>query len=472
MNMLIPVILSGGSGSRLWPVSREMYPKPFMKLADGESLLQKAFIRAAGLNGISQILTVTNREFFFQSEDEYRRVNSLGVPTQFILEPVGRNTAAAIAAATVQVQKEFGGDAILLILTADHLIEKLPSFIQSVDNAIDLAKKGKIVTFGVQPEAPETGYGYLEFEGNDVLRFVEKPTRDVAETYLASGRYLWNSGMFCFTADTMIQELTKLAPGVLKAASECLSGAQVSQSSDQRVSQIELPAAFAEVPEDSIDYAVMEKSQKVSVVKCDIGWSDIGNWSAVSELVEADDNGNTLLGDSVLHDVTNCHIQADGRLVGAVGVDNLVVVDTPDALLVASKERSQDVKRVVAKLKGANHDVSQFHTTVHRPWGTYTVLEESESYKMKRIVVKPGASLSLQMHHHRSEHWIVVSGMAKVINGEDEMMVGPNESTYIQAGNKHRLSNPGLKEVVLIEVQTGEYLGEDDIVRFDDEYGR
>lgn len=470
--MLIPVILSGGAGSRLWPVSREMHPKPFMRLQDGQSLLQKAFIRAVNLPDVAQIVTVTNRDFFYLSADDYSEVNSTNIPTEFILEPVGRNTAAAIAAATIQLQKEFGDEAILLILTADHLIEDQVAFAAAVDEAQHLAKSGKIVTFGIKPQRPETGYGYIQADGQDVLRFVEKPTKGVAEEYLTSGDYLWNAGMFCFKAGVMLEELSSLAPEIFGAVNRCLNNAEIFRSKDERVGKVELPKEFDGVPEDSIDYAIMEKSQRMSVVGCDIGWSDIGSWDAVSELETADSNGNTLQGETSLYDVSNCHIQSSGRLVGAVGIDNLIVVDTPDALLIADRRRSQDVKKIVSQLKAAGHESFQIHRTVHRPWGTYTVLEEGDNYKMKRIVVKPGASLSLQMHHHRSEHWVVVSGMATVVNGDQEVMVGPNESTYIPAGHKHRLINPGVIEVVLIEVQTGEYLGEDDIVRFEDTYGR
>ncbi|MBU3071654.1 mannose-1-phosphate guanylyltransferase/mannose-6-phosphate isomerase [Aestuariicella sp. G3-2] len=470
--MLVPVILSGGAGSRLWPVSREKHPKPFMVLKDGESLLQKAFSRAVRLNGVKQVITVTNREFFFKSEDEYREVNATSIPTQFILEPVGRNTAAAIAAATLQVQKEHGDNTILLILTADHLINNQSAFADAVESAVKLAESDRIVTFGIQPERPETGYGYIEANGSEVLRFVEKPTLEVAQEYLAAGNYLWNAGMFCFKAGVMAAELDSLSTDIFTSVGLSLNEAQHSVSDSGLVSQIELPKSFESVPADSIDYAIMEKSRRMSVVSCDIGWSDIGSWDAVSGLNDSDQQGNTIIGDSILHDVKNCHIQSSGRLVGAVGLDNLVVVDTPDALLIADRNRSQEVKQIVSQLKIANHEAAQFHKTVHRPWGTYTVLEEGDNYKMKRIVVKPGASLSLQMHHHRSEHWIVVSGMAKVVNGEEEFMVSANESTYIPAGHKHRLANPGVTEVVLIEVQTGEYLGEDDIVRFQDNYGR
>ena len=468
---LIPTILCGGAGSRLWPVSRETHPKPFMRLADGQSLLQKAFLRGAVIPGATEVLTVTNRELFFKTQDEYRDVNSAQLPTSFILEPFGRNTAAAIAAAALHVSKTHGDDAIMLVLAADHLIADQPAFEAAVAKAAELAQGGSLVTFGIRPDAPETGYGYIQAEGNRVLRFVEKPNLEIAKTYVASGDYLWNSGMFCFSAGSMLRELGRFSAEVLDSTTVCLAQSNVAGAAG--FTQIELHAdTFAKVPDISIDYAVMEKSKAVAVVPCNIGWSDIGSWSAVSELSDADANGNRVEGDALMHDSTNCYIQSNGRMVATVGVDNLMIIDTPDALLVANRSRSQDVKHIYAALKAKGHESYKLHRTVHRPWGTYTVLEEGEGFKMKRIEVKPGGQLSLQMHHHRSEHWIVVHGMAKVMNGEQELLLSSNESTYIQAGHKHRLENPGLIDLVMIEVQTGDYLGEDDIVRFQDVYGR
>lgn len=467
----VPIILCGGAGSRLWPVSRELHPKPFIRLSDGQSLLQKAFLRAATLPGVTEILTVTNRELFFKTEDEFRAVNSQHCPTSYILEPLGRNTAAAVAAASLRVAETHGEDTVMLILAADHLISDQQAFQAAVQQAAALAREGRIVTFGIQPEAPETGYGYIEADGNTVLRFVEKPTLDKAREYLASQRFLWNSGMFCFTAGTMLSELRQHAPEILAATGASLAASRVATGKDW--TQVELDAErFAAVPEDSIDYAVMEKCTRAAVVPCSIGWSDIGSWAALSELSKADDKGNRVEGEALLHDVSDCYLVSQERLIGAVGVQGLIVIDTPDALLIADRERAQDVKHVYAKLKAQGHEAHRLHRTVHRPWGTYTVLEEGPRFKIKRIEVKPGASLSLQMHHHRSEHWIVVSGMAKVVNGDKEFFVAINESTYIPAGHKHRLENPGVVDLVMIEVQSGEYLGEDDIVRFEDIYGR
>nr|WP_233176889.1 mannose-1-phosphate guanylyltransferase/mannose-6-phosphate isomerase [Ralstonia sp. ASV6] len=468
---MIPIILCGGAGSRLWPVSRESHPKPFMRLADGQSLLQKAFLRAAALPGVNEILTVTNRDLFFKVADEYREINRDNRATSFILEPFGRNTAAAIASAALRVAEVHGPKAMMLILAADHLIANQDAFSEAVNKALSLAGEGKIVTFGIRPETPETGYGYIEANGDKVLRFVEKPSLDKAREYLESNRFLWNSGIFCFTAESILRELQQHCPQILETTRACLKQSRVAEGNGWV--QIELETrTFGAVPEDSIDYAVMEKCSEAAVVPCSIGWSDIGSWAAVGDLVNPDGNGNRVEGEALLHDVSNCYLSSSDRLIGAVGVENLIVIDTPDALLVANRDRAQDVKHVYAELKARGHEAHKLHRTVHRPWGTYTILEEGPRFKIKRIEVKPGASLSLQMHHHRSEHWIVVSGMAKVVNGERELFVSTNESTYIPAGHKHRLENPGVVDLVMIEVQSGEYLGEDDIVRFEDKYGR
>jgi len=471
---LIPTILCGGAGSRLWPVSRELHPKPFIRLADGQSLLQKAWLRGVALPDVAETLTVTNRELFFKTEDEYREVAGTqykDLANSFILEPFGRNTAPAIAAAALQVAASHGEDTLLLVLAADHLITDQPAFAQAVAQAMRLAAQGKLVTFGIQPEAPETGYGYIEADGNTVLRFVEKPSPEKAQEYVESGNYLWNSGMFCFSAVTMLREMQLHCPNILAATRACLEQSRRAQG--KSYTQIELdPETFGRVPDDSIDYAVMEKSKNVAVVPCSIGWSDIGSWSALGDLTAPDAQGNRIEGEVILHDVSNCYIQSNQRIVGAIGINNLIIIDTPDAVLVADRNRVQDVKLLYTRLKAQGHETHRLHTTVHRPWGTYTVLEEGPHFKIKRIVVKPAASLSLQMHHHRSEHWIVVSGMANVVNGDQEIFVNTNESTYIPAGHKHRLENPGVVDLVMIEVQSGEYLGEDDIVRFDDIYGR
>ncbi|GAB1232699.1 mannose-1-phosphate guanylyltransferase/mannose-6-phosphate isomerase [Ferrigenium sp. UT4] len=488
---LIPTILCGGAGSRLWPVSRELHPKPFIRLDDGQSLLQKAWLRGAVLADVAETLTVTNRELFFKIEDEYREIahipDNKSLTNRFILEPFGRNTAPAIAAAALQVAAIHGEDACLLVLAADHLIVDQAAFARAVASALQLAAQGKLVTFGIKPDLPETGYGYIEADldspltqagdgsgeraGFPVLRFVEKPDLEKAREYLASGRFLWNSGMFCFQAGTLLREMEKHCPAILETTRACI--AQSRSAEGKGFSQTELDAnAFKQIPDDSIDYAVMEKSANVAVVPCDIGWSDIGSWVALGDLTPANEQGNRIQGEVVLHQVSNCTIHSGDRLVGAVGIDGLIIIDTPDALLVADRSRAQDVKHLYAALKKQDHPAHRLHRTVHRPWGTYTVLEEGQHFKIKRIEVKPGASLSLQMHHHRSEHWVVVSGMARVVNGQQELFVHTNESTYIPAGHKHRLENPGMLPLVMIEVQSGEYLGEDDIVRFDDVYGR
>jgi mannose-1-phosphate guanylyltransferase len=469
--LLIPTILCGGAGSRLWPVSRALHPKPFIRLADGQSLLQKAFLRGAQLPGVTEVLTVTNRELFFKTEDEYCEVKSAGVATSFILEPFGRNTAPAIAAAALHVAQTHGKDTILLALAADHLIADEPAFQQAVFKAAELAATGKLVTFGIQPDSPETGFGYIEADGNTVLRFVEKPSLARAKEYLASGRFLWNSGMFCFSAGAMLDEMEQHCPQILAATRACLEQSRAAEG--RFFSQLQLDAdTFAAVPDDSIDYAVMERSDQVAVVPCNIGWNDIGSWTTLGDLVEPDAGGNRIQGQALLHNTHNCTVQSNDRLVGMVGVEGLIIIDTPDALLVADKSCAQDVKHLYAALKAKGHEAHKVHRTVHRPWGTYAVLGEGNGFKIKRIEVKPGARLSLQMHHHRSEHWIVVSGMARVVNGERELFVNTNESTYIPAGYNHRLENPGLLNLVMIEVQSGGYLGEDDIVRFEDNYGR
>lgn len=467
----VPVILSGGAGTRLWPVSRELHPKPFIRLSDAQSLLQKTFLRATALPDVAEVLTVTNRDLFFKTEDEYREVNAQGVATSYILEPFGRNTAAAIAAAALDVAERHGDDAILLILAADHVIRDQDAFGQAIASARALAANGALVTLGIHPDGPETGYGYIEADGSAVRRFVEKPSHKKAVEYCASGHYFWNAGIFCFTAGTALKELEAHAPDVLHAVRECMSRSK--QLRGEHLIQRTLDAAaFEQVPNISIDYALMEKSSSVAVVPCEIGWSDVGSWSAISDLSSADGCGNRVEGEALLHDSSNCYVRSEDRLVSLVGATDLIVVDTADALLIVDKTRAQDVKEIVRKLNSQGHAASRIHRKVHRPWGTYTVLEGGSRFKIKRIEVKPGASLSLQMHYHRSEHWIIVSGMAKVINGERELLVNTNESTYIPAGNRHRLENPGKLPLVMIEVQCGDYLEEDDIVRFEDSYGR
>ena len=468
---IIPTIMSGGAGARLWPISRETHPKPFIKLADGISLLQHAFLRAAAVPDVDHVLTITNRELFFKTEDEYRELGRADIDCTYLLEPTGRDTAAATAIATLYVQHVFGDDAIILLFPADHMIRDLAAFREAAVKAIDLARNGRLVTFGIRPEYAETGYGYIEAEGTDVVRFVEKPDLARAKDYMASGRFYWNSGMFCFSARTMVRLMEEHCPAILEECRKSILGAERSTVTSGTKIELDL-ALFAQVPKNSIDYAVLEQAENVAVVGCDIGWSDIGSWNALGDLIEPDASGNRSNGETVLVGTENCFVHSTDRLVGTVGVKDLVIVESADAVLVAHKDHVQDVKRLYSQLKENGHAAHSLHRTMHRPWGTYTVLEEGERFKIKRIEVKPGASLSLQMHHHRSEHWVVVSGTAKVVNGDRELILTTNESTYIPCGNKHRLENPGIMRLVMIEVQSGDYLGEDDIVRFDDVYGR
>jgi len=476
--MLIPVILSGGIGARLWPVSRESFPKPFIKLADGESLLQKTYRRAASIAEGGEVFTLTHRDYYFMSRDEW----GLACPKptvqgRFMLEPLGRNTAAAVAMAALYANDRHGPETTLLILAADHLIQDEATFQRSVDQATSLAAQRYLVTFGIPPTAPETGYGYIEkgealAEGHRVARFVEKPVLEKAVEYLESGQFLWNSGMFCFQAGVMLEELQRYAPDIDAAARNCWVQMQ-GKAMDASLAMLEIPReSFTAIPSRSIDYAVMEHSDRVAVVAAEFDWSDVGSWTAVGDLIAPDAQNNRAEGEAIFVETFNTYIKSDGRLVAALGLDNLMIIDTPDALLVAHNDMAQNVKDVVTTLKAQNHPTCSVRRTGVRPWGTYTVLEEENRYKIKRIEVWPGRSLSLQMHHHRSEHWVVVSGMARVINGNNEIFVGPNESTYIPAGCTHRLSNPGLVNLVLIEVQSGEYLEEDDIVRIEDDYGR
>lgn len=474
---LITTILCGGAGSRLWPLSREQHPKPLIRLNGKQSLLQQAYLRGAALLDVDEILTVTNEGLFFRIEDEYQEISSQiksPIKNHFILEPVGRNTAPALAYAALQVSETHSDDTVILVLTADHLILNQPAFETAVSKAYELALTGKIVTFGIQPTAPETGYGYIEANGADVIRFVEKPVREKAQEYLLSGKYLWNSGMFCFQAGTLLKEMATHCPVILDSARCCYENSKIAGTQDQQKVITLNSTLHQQLPDESIDYAIMEKTDKAAVVACDIGWSDIGCWRVLGNQQAPDNNSNRIEGGAIIVDSYNCTIQNrdNDRILGMVGVKDLVVVDTPDALLIADKERSQDVKQIYTQLKNQGHETHKVHRTVHRPWGTYTVLEEGPNFKIKRIEVKPGASLSLQMHHHRCEHWVVISGRAKVINGDVELILNINESTFIPATHKHRLENTGPETLVLIEVQTGHYLREDDIVRFDDVYGR
>lgn len=476
--MIIPVVLAGGAGTRLWPVSREGHPKPFMKLEDGESLLFKTYKRAAEIAEGAEIITVTNRDYYFISKDEFIAADiDSNISGTFLLEPMGRNTAPAIALAAQKIADTYGPDAQMLVLSADHLIQDTNNFIAATKIAASLANENYLVTFGIQPSGPETGFGYIEAgdalsDGRKVARFVEKPSLEKAKEYVEDGNFFWNSGMFCFKAGFVLEQLKEHAPDVAGAVAQCWEAVKEAQDIESS-SMLEIPeAAFGCVEDISVDYALMERSGRVAVVPSDFGWSDIGNWNAVRDLVKPDLSNNRAVGEAVFVDSRNTFVQSEDRLVATVGVEDLVIIDTPDALLVSHPDKAQDVKKVVAQLKNRQHEAYKLHRTVVRPWGSYTILEEGPRFKIKRIEVKPGASLSLQMHHHRSEHWIVVSGMAKVVNGEQNLLLNTNQSTYIPAGHVHRLENPGVLDLVMIEVQSGDYLGEDDIVRLEDNYGR
>ncbi|MCW2099399.1 UNVERIFIED_ORG: mannose-1-phosphate guanylyltransferase (GDP) /mannose-6-phosphate isomerase type 2 [Pseudomonas psychrophila] len=466
---IYPIIMSGGSGSRLWPLSRQLNPKQFLPLADELSMLQVTINRLNGLNAAQPRLICNEQHRFLAAE----QLRMLGLDkANILLEPVGRNTAPAIALAALQVSNETD-DPILLVLAADHLIQDVAAFQSSINIALPLAQSGKLVTFGIVPSHAETGYGYIEkgkdsgVGGFDVVRFVEKPDLNTAKDYLASGNYFWNSGMFMFRASSYLEELEAYRPDILKSCRAALAGG----SQDMHFTRLD-EAAFAACPEDSIDYAVMEKTQHAVMVPLDAGWSDIGSWTALWDVSSKDEQGNVFKGDVLDQDSRNTFVHANSRLVATVGVDDLVIVETKDAVLVAHKNHVQDVKKIVTQLKNGLRSEHINHREVYRPWGVYDSVDNGHRYQVKRITVKPGAKLSVQMHHHRAEHWIVVSGTAKVTNGEKTYLVCENESTYIPIGQIHALENPGVIPLELIEVQSGSYLGEDDIVRFEDKYGR
>jgi mannose-1-phosphate guanylyltransferase len=482
---LLPIILSGGAGTRLWPLSREAAPKPFMPLPDGETLLGKTASRALALDGVDTLFTVTNRDYYFHTKDTYAGLDDPGASgSVYLLEPFGRNTAPAVALGALCAQARGIGDRILLVMPADHLIRDQRAFASAIERARTLAATGTLVTFGITPTHPETGFGYIEcgemLEPADgalpavhrARRFVEKPALAVAREYLTAGHYVWNSGLFAFTADAIIDAFARHAPGVL-AAVRPVAQAIANIGSSQ---MLEVDAAlFAAVPDISIDYAIMERAAEageVAVVRGTFDWSDVGSWQAVAALSAADDDGNRGHGERVAIATRGTYVHAADRIVATVGVENLVIVDTPDAVLVAHRDHLQRVKDVVGELKARGHEAYRLHRTVSRPWGAYTVLEEAPGFKIKRIEVRPGAALSLQLHHRRSEHWVVVRGVAHVTNGEREFDVHPNESTYIPIETRHRLENRAAEPLVIIEVQCGDYLGEDDIVRFEDKYGR
>ncbi|MFU8830673.1 MAG: mannose-1-phosphate guanylyltransferase/mannose-6-phosphate isomerase [Wenzhouxiangella sp.] len=470
--MLIPVVLSGGAGTRLWPVSRKAHPKPFMRLADGKTLAESTIERAAGVASSAVTLTVTGRDYYFLTRDLYTQ-SGVGGQHHFLLEPIGRNTAPAIAAAALWAQHHYGDETCLLVLPADHLVRDRKAFDQAVAEAAELAADGWLTCLGVQPTHAETGFGYIRAgktlgqRGQVIDAFVEKPDQATAQRYYDSGQYLWNGGMFCFKVASILAALEEFAPDILAAVKDTW---QASETGDEPV---ELDSeAFSHVRSESIDFAVMERAQRRAVVPVACGWSDIGSWQAISDLYETDALGNRVQGEGVLVDARNTFIQGGKRLIAAVGVDNLLIIDTGDAVLVANRDRAQEVKAVVEELTRQDHESAVYHRTVHRPWGSYTVLEDAEDCKVKRLVVRPGGVLSLQRHEHRSEHWTVVSGTATVRVGDDEFELGANQTVEIAAGSLHRLENHGKDNVHIIEVQTGTYFGEDDIERLEDIYGR
>ncbi|MDC0664190.1 mannose-1-phosphate guanylyltransferase/mannose-6-phosphate isomerase [Marinobacter sp. SS21] len=466
---MLAVILSGGSGTRLWPLSREAFPKQFLPVVTEDSLLSETIHRGLDLDGEARVLAITNEDHRFVVAAQLQaqaRERTAGI----ILEPVGRNTAPAIALAALSAEQD--PQELLLVMPSDHVLKNIDAFREAVNKGAQAARSGKLVTFGIVPSAPHTGYGYIKAgtpqDGcAEVTAFVEKPDEATAERYLVEGGYLWNSGMFLFRADRYLEELAKHRPEMLEACKAAWSEKQADLDFT-RVGK----AAFEACPDDSIDYAVMESTQDAVVVPLDAGWSDVGSWSALWEIQPQDADGNVCRGDVITEDVSGSYLHSEGRLIAALGVSDHVIVETDDVVLVADRARVQDVKKLVAKVKAQGRLEHRFHKKVHRPWGTYEGVAMGERFQVKRIMVNPGASLSLQKHHHRAEHWVVVKGTASVNRGEETLLLTEDQSTYIPLGVTHRLTNPGVIPLELIEVQTGSYLGEDDIVRFEDTYNR
>lgn len=467
--MLIPVVLAGGSGTRLWPLSRQKYPKQFLSLFGAETMMQQTLMRLNGVENLGDPIVICNEDHRFIVAEQLQELNIQG---RIILEPVARNTAPAIALAALQA-REIHADATMLVLPADHLIRNKKAFHQAIEIAKTEAQKNKIVTFGIVPSRPETGYGYIELEemapncANSVKKFVEKPDAMTAKSYIEAGNYLWNSGMFVFKADEFLNALEKFEPDCYVASKNAF------ENKKQDIDFLRVDGdSFAKAPNISVDYAVMEKSDNVLCVPLDADWSDVGCWKSYWETSEKDNDGNISVGDGLPVLTKNTFIYSQDKLVSTLGVEDLVIVNTADAVLVVHKDKAQEVKKITNTLSDSNRPEHINHRKVSRPWGAYDSVDSGERFQVKRIVVKPGASLSLQMHHHRAEHWIVVKGTAVVQRGEEEIILSENESTYIPLGVQHRLSNPGKMPLEIIEVQSGSYLGEDDIVRFEDTYGR
>lgn len=460
-----PVLLAGGSGSRLWPISRELYPKQLVNLVGTDSLIQNTIKRLSPSLESSNIRIVCGEEHFFEIA---RHLEEIGVPSKgkIIREPCGRNTAPAVLLAILNILKT-EKDAVLLIFPSDHVIRETEGFQDKLNTAVALAKMNYIVTFGIKPDYPETGYGYIEGAKRvkngayAVKRFVEKPDEKTAKRYVAAGNFFWNSGMFAFKASVMLKEFKNFEPALLKSMQKMVSNG----------SAVTLDK-YKSLPDISIDYAIMEKTARGVVLPSDFGWSDIGSWKSLYDFLPKDSSNNVVEGDVIPRNTRNCFIRGNNRLIVTNDIENMVVIETPDTVFVSDLEKSKNVKSIVQELKKQGRKEYKAHTTVYRPWGTYTVLEENKNTKIKRIVVYPGAKLSLQMHHHRSEHWIVVQGTAKIINGEQEIFLEENQSTYVAKTIPHRLENPGKVPLHIIEVQIGSYLEEDDIVRFDDDFGR
>lgn len=471
--MIIPVILSGGTGSRLWPLSRELYPKQFLPLFNQQTLFQNTVLRVNPLADAMAPMVVCNEEHRFMVAEQLRTLNIK--PTAVLLEPVGRNTAPAAAIAALHAQAMLSGDdPILLVLPADHVIVDVQAFQQAVSKAVASAEAGQLITFGVAPESPETGYGYIKAgkplaDGSSyqVEGFEEKPDTETAERYAESGSHYWNSGMFMFRASCFLEELQHHAPDIVAACRQAQSIAQA----DLDFLRLDKDA-FAACPSNSIDYAVMEKTSNAVVVPLNVGWDDVGAWSALWKVGERDAENNVVEGDALMLDTHNSYIRSEHRMIATIGIDNTVVIETADAILVANKDRVQEVKSIVNRLKAEDREEVHHHRKVYRPWGCYDSMDNAERFQVKRITVNPGGRLSFQMHHHRAEHWIVVRGTARVTRGDEVFLLTENQSTYIPLGTQHRLENPGKIPLELIEVQSGSYLGEDDIMRFDDVYGR
>lgn len=472
MSMIVPVILCGGAGTRLWPLSREAYPKPLLKLLGEHSLLQETLLRLQGLDGLAAPLLVTNEAHRFMVAEQVQALGIQGV--EILLEPQGRNTAPALAAAAEYLRRR-SPEAIMVVMPADHVLPDRQGFLDAVTRAVVAAAAGALVTFGIQPAYAETGYGYIRAgralaDAPGVLEveaFVEKPDAATADAYLRQGGYYWNSGIFVMSVTTWTAELQAHAPAIQTAVQAALAGAR------EDLDFVRLGReAFLSSPSDSIDYAVMEHTARAAMIPLDIAWSDVGAWPAVWELSPKDERGNAVSGDVLLQDVDDSLILAQGRCVAALGLRDAIVVETPDVVLVADRDHAQEVKQLVAGLKAAGRPEFRFHRRVHRPWGDFEGIDTGARYQVKRLTVNPGSSLSLQLHHHRAEHWVVVSGTARVTRGEEVFLLSENQSTYIPLGVRHRLENPGSIPLEIIEIQSGSYLGEDDIVRFEDVYQR